>query len=195
VLYDETGECAIVDPGCHKASEQKQLSDFIENNKLRPVLLLNTHCHIDHVLGNPFVSRKYQLSLHLHREELKTYSDTGRWAQLFGMVTEEIPSDRIYIDDGDELKFGNTSLLVLLTPGHSIASVSFYHKAGNQLISGDVLFYESIGRTDLPGGDFQTLISSIRTRIFTLPDHTVVYCGHGPSTTVAHEKEFNSFLR
>lgn len=195
VLYDESRECAIVDPGCHKASEQEQLSSFIESNGLKPVLLLNTHCHIDHVLGNPFVAGRYRLPLHLHRDELQTYSDTGRWAQLFGMVTEEIPSDLVYINEGSELQFGNTKLRVLLTPGHSIASLSFYDEAGGQLISGDVLFYESIGRTDLPGGDLQTLISSIRNKLFTLPDHTVVYSGHGPATTIGHEKEFNPFLR
>lgn len=194
VLYDETKQCAIVDPGCYKAGEQKQLIDFIDQNGLTPVLLVNTHCHIDHVLGNSYVAGKYNLPLHLHKEELKTYNETGRWAQFFGMVTDDIPKQQVYINEGDLLQFGQTRLEILLTPGHSIASLSFYEPQSAQLISGDVLFYESIGRTDLPGGNFETLISSIRNKLFTLPDHTKVYSGHGPATSIGHEKQHNPFL-
>lgn len=194
VLYDETKECAIIDPGCFKAHEQKQLTGFIEEHQLTPVLLVNTHCHIDHILGNSYISNKYNLPLHLHKDELKTYTDTGRWAQFFGMVTDDIPEKQVYINEGDTLSFGNTALQILFTPGHSVASLSFYHSESAQLISGDVLFYESIGRTDLPGGNFETLISSIRTKLFVLPDHTRVYSGHGPATSIGHEKTHNPFL-
>ncbi len=194
VLFDETGNCAIVDPGCQKQQEQQQLTDFITKNNLTPTHLINTHCHIDHVLGNAFVAAKYQIPLYFHQKELKTYEDTGRWAQLFGLVIEEIPSNQIFIDETQQVKFGNTYLDVLFTPGHSVASLSFYHTPSKQLISGDVLFNQSIGRTDLPGGDYNTLITSIKTKLFVLPDETIVYSGHGPKTTIGFEKKHNPFL-
>ena len=194
ILYDETKQCAIIDPGCHKASEQKQLADFIAQHNLTPTLLVNTHCHIDHVLGNPFVANKYNLPLHLHKNEIETYKDTDRWAKMFGLVIEEMPSPQVFIDAGQTLSFGNTTLEILFTPGHSVASLSFYEPISKQLISGDVLFYQSIGRTDLPGGNFDTLISSIKTQLFNLPNDTKVYSGHGPSTTIGHEKLNNPFL-
>lgn len=194
VLFDETKECVIVDPGCHKASEQAELKNFISQNSLTPIKLLNTHCHIDHVLGNAFVAATYKVPLYLHKDELSTYKDTDRWAQLFGIVMEEIPANQVYITEGDEITFGNTSLKVLFTPGHSIASVSFYDKQSAQVLSGDVLFYQSIGRTDLPGGNFETLVKSIKTKLFTLPDNTTVYSGHGPKTTIGFEKNNNPFL-
>lgn len=194
VLFDETKQCVIVDPGCYKASEQEELTRFIKDNGLTPNMLINTHCHIDHILGNAFVANKYNIPLYMHEQELETYEGTSRWAQLFGMVIEEIPSNRIYLNEGDEVAFGNTKLQVLFTPGHSVASLSFYEAVSQQLISGDVLFYQSIGRTDLPGGNFDTLIQSIKTKLFTLPNETVVYSGHGPKTTIGTEKSTNPFL-
>lgn len=194
VLFDYTKQCAIIDPGCHKASEQAELVNFITQHNLTPTLLVNTHCHIDHVLGNAFVAKKYNLPLHLHKNELETYRDTDRWAKMFGMVVEEIPEPQVYIDETNTLQFGNTTLQILYTPGHSVASLSFYETQTKQLISGDVLFYQSIGRTDLPGGNFDTLINSIRTKLFVLPDETVVYSGHGPKTTIGFEKMNNPFL-
>lgn len=194
VLFDETKQCVIVDPGCYKASEQEELTRFIKDNGLTPNMLINTHCHIDHILGNAFVANKYNIPLYMHKQELETYEGTSRWAQLFGMVIEEIPSNRIYLNEGDEVAFGNTKLQVLFTPGHSVASLSFYEAVSQQLISGDVLFYQSIGRTDLPGGNFDTLIQSIKTKLFTLPNETVVYSGHGPKTTIGTEKSTNPFL-
>ena len=187
ILFDETKQCAIIDPGCHKASEQKQLSDFIEQHNLTPTLLVNTHCHIDHVLGNPYVANKYKLALHLHKDEIETYKDTGRWAKMFGLVIEEMPSPQVFIQEGETISFGNITLQILFTPGHSVASLSFYEPISKQLISGDVLFYQSIGRTDLPGGNFDTLINSIKTKLFVLPDDTKVYSGHGPATTIGFE--------
>jgi hydroxyacylglutathione hydrolase len=194
VLFDETKQCAIVDPGCYKASEQEELTRFIKDHGLTPTMLINTHCHIDHILGNAFVANKYNIPLYMHQQELETYEGTSRWAQLFGMVIEEIPSNRIYLNEGDEVAFGNIKLQVLFTPGHSVASLSFYEANTQQLISGDVLFYQSIGRTDLPGGNFDTLIQSIKTKLFTLPNETVVYSGHGPKTTIGTEKSTNPFL-
>jgi len=194
VLYDETKECVIFDPGCHHPSDYKMLTDFISANELKPVKLVNTHCHIDHVLGNPFVSKKYGVALHLHKDELQTYRDTGRWAEMFGLVMEEIPEEKVFIDEGDQLKFGNSTLDIFFTPGHSVASLTFYNRAEKICISGDVLFQGSIGRTDLPGGNFDTLINSIKTKLFTLDDDTKVFSGHGNSTTIGEERMHNPFL-
>lgn len=195
VLFDNSKQCAIVDPGCSNHAEQQEVTAFIAQQGLTPVLLLNTHCHIDHVLGNAFVAKTYNLPLHLHQLELQTYADTGRWADMFGLMMEEMPKNQIFIDEPQQLTFGNTTLQVLFTPGHSIASVSFYESTTKQLIAGDVLFYQSIGRTDLPGGDFDVLANSIRTKLYTLPDETTVYCGHGPKTAIGFEKQHNPFVQ
>lgn len=195
VLFDNSKQCAIVDPGCSNHAEQQELTAFIAQQGLTPVLLLNTHCHIDHVLGNAFVAKTYNLPLHLHQLELQTYADTGRWADMFGLMMEEMPKNQIFIDEPQQLTFGNTILQVLFTPGHSIASVSFYESTTKQLVAGDVLFYQSIGRTDLPGGDFDVLAKSIRTKLYTLPDETTVYCGHGPKTSIGFEKQHNPFVQ
>lgn len=194
VLFDETLECAIIDPGCYKPHEQQKLIQFITQQNLIPKLLINTHCHIDHVLGNSFVASTYGLPLLLHKEELSTYADTKRWADMFGLVMENKPANIVFIDETDTINFGNTTIQILLTPGHSVASLSFYHAASAQLISGDVLFYQSIGRTDLPGGNFDTLINSIKTKLFTLPDNTTVYSGHGQKTSIGYERYNNPFL-
>lgn len=195
VIWDQTLACAIIDPGCFRAQEQTTLTQFIKNKQLTPALLLNTHCHIDHILGNKFVSDHYQLALHMHQGELETYHETGRWAAMFNLPAFEIPENRIYLKEGDQVKFGQSELKVLFTPGHSLASISFYNEASNSIIAGDVLFKGSIGRTDLPGGDFDILANSIRTQLYTLPDETKVYSGHGPSTTIGHERAFNLYVR
>ncbi len=194
VLYDETKECVIFDAGCRHDFEEKKLSDFISEKKLIPLKLINTHCHIDHVLGNPFVSKKYNLELYLHKDELQTYNETGRWAEMFGLVMEEIPEKKVFINEGDKIKFGNSFLDIFYTPGHSIASLSFYNNTEKICISGDVLFQESIGRTDLPGGNFETLINSIKQKLFSLSNDVKVYSGHGNPTTIGHEKNHNHFL-
>jgi glyoxylase-like metal-dependent hydrolase (beta-lactamase superfamily II) len=194
ILWDETLQCAIIDPGCGIATEQKILSNFIQQNNLKVSLLLNTHCHIDHILGNQYVANKYNLPLHLHEKELFTYKDTDRWAAMFGLPKFEIPERLAFLTEGDELFFGNTMLKVLFTPGHSVASVSFYEENSQTLISGDVLFYESIGRTDLPGGNFEILANSIKNVLYKLPNETKVYSGHGPETTIGHEKKNNQHV-
>ena len=194
VLYDETNECIIFDPGCRHDFEEKILTDFISEKKLMPVKLINTHCHIDPVLGNPFVAKKYNLALHLHQDELQTYNETGRWAEMFGLVMEEIPEKKVFINEGDQIKFGNSTLDIFFTPGHSIASLTFYNKAEKICISGDVLFQGSIGRTDLPGGNFDTLINSIKTKLFSLDDDVRVFSGHGNPTSIGEERMHNPFL-
>lgn len=195
VMWDETGECAIFDPGCYTLEECNILHQFIEEKNLRPVRLINTHCHLDHVFGNPFVVKTWGLGLEIHEGELPVLASFEKVCQMYGIpFNDPQPIPTNFIEAGETLTFGNTKLKVLLTPGHSPASLSFYCAEAHFVLSGDVLFMESIGRTDLPGGNFDTLIQSIRTQILTLPDETVVLSGHGPATTVRHEREYNPFL-
>lgn len=195
LLYDESGECVIVDPGCFTSAERDELKSFIEAEGLRPVRLVNTHCHLDHVFGNKWVSETWGLSLEAHRGELPLLQRFPETARLYGISgVEPSPLPSRYIEPGEEICFGNTQLKVLFTPGHSPASICFYNNKEEYVIAGDVLFFEGIGRTDLPGGDFDTLIHSIREQLFTLPEATLVYPGHGPSTTIRHELEYNPFL-
>jgi len=193
VLYDETKECIIVDPGCVDTAEENILSSFIEKNMLKVVLLFNTHCHIDHILGNAFVAEKYNVSLASHKGEIGFLEAGERMGKMYGIPYKPSPPMTLFYEGGDTLKFGNTELDVLFTPGHSPASISLY--TPGILIGGDVLFDNSIGRTDLPGGDHDTLIASIKEKLFVLPDETTVYCGHGPETTIGKEKKFNPFLQ
>lgn len=195
LAWDQTLECVIIDPGCYKASEQSALVEFILSKNLKPTLLLNTHCHIDHILGNDYIVDKYKLPLHLHEGELATYHDTGRWAAMFSLPAFVIPEQKVFLKEGETITFGETTFKILFTPGHSVASISFYDAKSNVLIAGDVLFKGSIGRTDLPGGDFDILAESIRKQLYTLPEETIVYPGHGPSTTIGHEKKYNQFVR
>lgn len=195
VLYDESGDCMIVDPGCYTTVEREELRSFIEQERLRPVRLVNTHCHLDHVFGNRWVSETWGLSLEIHRGELPLLQRLVDTARIYGVPgVEASPLPSRYIEPGEEICFGNTRLRVLFTPGHSPASICFYNELEEYVIAGDVLFLEGIGRTDLPGGDFDTLISSIRQQLFVLPETTLVYPGHGPATTIRHEMEFNPFL-
>jgi glyoxylase-like metal-dependent hydrolase (beta-lactamase superfamily II) len=194
LVCTQTRCCAIIDPGCSNRQEENMLVDFIEKNQLQPTLLLNTHCHIDHVLGNTFIADKYQLPLHLHKDELFTYRDANKWCAMLGIAPLAIPESLKYIDETMTVEFGNCMLQIAFTPGHSIASICFYNLAESICISGDVLFYESIGRTDLPGGNFETLIQSIKNTLFAWPDEMKIYPGHGPSSTIGHEKSFNPFV-
>lgn len=194
ILYDESKECVIVDPGCNSKSEQNTLSEFISGNQLKVTRLLNTHCHIDHVLGNKFVADKFNLKLEAHQGEKPVLESCKMVAQMYGIPYDPSPEIDLFIDEGDVIKFGNTSMEIFFTPGHSPASISFYNREHNILIAGDVLFQRSIGRTDLPGGSMDTLLESIRTKFWVLPDDTIVYPGHGPSTTIGEEKRLNPFL-
>lgn len=195
VLYDETKECVIIDPGCYDEKERNRLVELIESRDLKPVRLINTHCHIDHIFGNKFVSEKYNLPLESHKDEQQTIEYSESKSKLYGVELEPSPAITIFWDEGDVITFGNSELEVLFTPGHSPASISFYNRKGNFIIGGDVLFHGSIGRTDLPGGNFETLTNIIRTKFFTLPDQTKVYSGHGEVTTVLNEKLHNPFLK
>ncbi len=195
VLYDETGDCAIFDPGCYTSAERTALKNFIDQNQLRPVRLINTHCHLDHVFGNRFVAETWNLVLEIHRGELPVLERYLAAAQMYGLpLAESSPAPGAFLEAGTAIAFGNTRLEILFTPGHSPASISFYCPGAGFVLAGDVLFLESIGRHDLPGGSLPVLLQSIRSQLFTLPDETLVYPGHGPATTIRHEKEYNPFL-
>ncbi len=195
VVFDETRECVIVDPGCYTVAEQQILQQFIVEKALQPVRLLNTHCHLDHVFGNHFVAETWGLGLEIHRDELPVLARYLDVCQMYGIPNAApSPMPSAFLAAGDVVSFGSTALKVLFMPGHSPASVSFYCAQEDFILSGDVLFWESIGRTDLPGGNMETLLESIRSQMLTLPEHTLVYPGHGPGTTIRHEKAHNPFL-
>ncbi len=175
--------------------EQNTVAKFISDNKLNPTLLLNTHCHIDHVLGNKWIYDSYSLKPRFHRGELPVLTAVPAYAPQMGIRYDVSPLPEEFLDDSGTVQFGNTTLELIFSPGHSPAHLCFYNSADNFLIGGDVLFYGSIGRTDLPGGNFDQLINNIKTKLFKLPDSCKVYPGHGPATTIGHEKQFNPFLK
>jgi hydroxyacylglutathione hydrolase len=194
ILYDESNECIIIDPGCNDSFEKQEISEFIKSNGLNPIHLINTHCHIDHILGNKFISESYNLPLTAHKKEKQVLDFGTQTAMMYQIPYELSPEITKFIDEGDTITFGNTKLDVLFTPGHSPASISLYCKSANILIAGDVLFQGSIGRTDLPGGNFETLTRNIKAKFFTLPDETVVFSGHGNPTTIGIEMRTNPFF-
>jgi len=195
VLYNQQGECAIIDPGCYYENERRQLKTFIEGHKLSPKYLINTHCHLDHVFGNKFVSDTWSLPLHLHETEKLVLSFAPKSAEMYGLPFDNYDGEMVFLNEGDIIKLGDDELKVLLTPGHSPASLSFYCEKDGFLISGDVLFSGSIGRTDLPGGSFEAIENSIRTKLYSLPNETNVHPGHGRGTSIGFEKYNNPFVR
>lgn len=194
ILSDASGECVIIDPGCHISKEEEELKSYIENNNLKPVKLLNTHCHIDHVFGNQFVADAWKLGLEMHRDDLAVLESFPRVCEMYGFPATSQPEPATFLEEGQQIKFGSTTLEIIFTPGHSPGSVSFYNEKEKFLISGDVLFQGSIGRTDLPGGSFETLEKSIREKLYVLPGDVKVYPGHGPHTTIGFEKKNNPFV-
>jgi glyoxylase-like metal-dependent hydrolase (beta-lactamase superfamily II) len=194
ILYDETGECAIIDPGMYTAAEQNAVITFIKANNLKPALLLNTHCHIDHVLGNKLVYDIYELKPQFNEGELEVLESVIAYAPAMGMHYDTSPVPDVFLPESGSIKFGNTILTLIFAPGHSPAHLCFYDEAAGLLIGGDVLFRGSIGRADLPGGDYLTLIKNIEEKLFTLPDSCIVYPGHGPETTIGFEKRHNPFF-
>jgi glyoxylase-like metal-dependent hydrolase (beta-lactamase superfamily II) len=195
VIYDETKECIIIDPGCYTEDEQKTLSQFIINKKLNPIKLINTHCHIDHVLGNKFSSERWDIELSIHKAELPILKNAGNVGKMYGFEDyKESPHPKHFLGQNDILTFGESSFKILFTPGHSPGHICLYNRKNNLLIGGDLIFQRSIGRTDLPGGDYNTLIQSIINKLFPLPNETQIFCGHGPSTNLEDEKAHNPFL-
>ena len=195
VLFDDISRDALViDPGCYTTNEQKQLQKFITDNKLTVKRLLNTHCHLDHVFGNRFVEETYDVELEAHRAELPVLARAHVAGGMYGTPMPAQEPFSIFIEDNDEITLGEAVFKTILAPGHSPGSLCFYNAEEGFLIGGDVLFFRSIGRTDLPLGSHAQLIESITTRLFTLPDTTKVYCGHGQATTIGYERYNNPFL-
>lgn len=195
ILWDDTCECVIVDPGCYSESEKSRLEKFILENSLKPVMLLNTHGHFDHIMGNAFVSQKWNVKTYIHPDDKPHLERAVQYSNMFGYNVEAPSLDTVDLNDGDELKFGNSLLKVMTTPGHTRGGVSLYSETDKFVITGDALFAGSIGRTDLPGGDYDQLMESLLGKIIKLGDDYAVYPGHGPATTIANEKSTNPFLR
>jgi hydroxyacylglutathione hydrolase len=194
VLYNETGDCIIIDPGCYFGNERLELSQYISENGLRPKYLLNTHCHLDHVFGNKFIHETWQLEPWLHAGEQPVLENAAIAGLHWGMPFDNYNGPLHFLREGECIRLGEDALKVLFTPGHSPGHICFYCQEQDFVIGGDVLFRLSIGRADLPGGDLDTLLNSIRTRLFVLPENTVVYPGHGETTTIGFEKANNPFL-
>ncbi|MEO5781890.1 MAG: MBL fold metallo-hydrolase, partial [Ginsengibacter sp.] len=194
VVYNEKKECIIIDPGCYFPEEQQELKAFIDKNGLIPKMLLNTHCHLDHVFGNKFVSESYDLTLRMHPKEEVVFQFAPTSGLMYEMPFDNYQGEFIFLNEGDTITLGEDELEIIHVPGHSPGSICFYCKAQNFIIGGDVLFNGSIGRTDLPMGDHQTLITGIKQKLFALPDDVIVYSGHGRDTTIGGEKKSNPFV-
>ncbi len=194
ILFDETKECILIDPSCYEEHEKKELSEFIEENELRPVMILNTHAHFDHIMGNKYCREKYNIKIGLNENDLFLYKGSSDSAQLFGMSVDDQPNPDFYVNDKELIKFGNSEITAFLSPGHSPGSLVFGNTEQKIIISGDVLFRGSVGRTDLPGGNMSTLIESINKNLMILPDDTKVFPGHGPETNIGFERKMNPFI-
>ncbi|MCD4769285.1 MAG: MBL fold metallo-hydrolase [Bacteroidales bacterium] len=194
VVDDGTGNCAIIDCGCYNENEFSRFKAFLEEKQLRPVLLLNTHMHLDHLFGNGYIFKEYGLLTHAAGQEESNRASAPDHAALFGLTMKESPAIGKIIEGGQEVKFGEIMLKTIFVPGHSAGSIAYYCVADKVVFTGDALFAGSIGRTDLPGGDYDTLINSIKTELLTLDDSTVVYPGHGDKTTIGEEKANNQYL-
>jgi glyoxylase-like metal-dependent hydrolase (beta-lactamase superfamily II) len=195
IVYDETGECLIVDPGCYDPHEEEDLYAFIKTNALKPVGHLYTHAHIDHILGNGYVYRTWGLKPVMHKESVPIFLGAREHGLMFGIEIDEIIEPESFIDEGDYVRFGNSKLEVIYTPGHVAGHVCFVCHQEKCVIVGDVLFRDSIGRTDLPTGDFDLLAASIRSKLYTLSPEYTVYPGHGPKTSIGYEMMNNPFVQ
>lgn len=195
VIYDETKACAIIDPGCYEPYEQEALRQFISQQGLQVTHLINTHAHIDHVLGNRYVIDTYGVQLALHPADVPLLQAAITYAPLYGFPAYEPAEATIFLAPGEPLQVGNTQLVLLHVPGHSPGHMALYSPEDRLCLSGDVLFQGGIGRTDLPGGDQATLLQSIHQQLLILGDDVVIYPGHGPTTTIGEEKSHNLFLQ
>ncbi len=194
LIYDESGEATLIDPGCYEIEEQLDLLDFISEKKLKVTQLVNTHCHVDHVLGNFWAKKTFSLPLGIHPNEIPVLKSVEVYGPNYGFKNYQSTEADYFLKEGEQLIVGKESLEILFVPGHSPGHLVFYHKPSNKAIVGDTIFRGSIGRTDLPGGNHQLLLKKIKSELLTLPDETVLFPGHGPSTTVAFEKASNPFV-
>lgn len=194
VLSDETAECIIIDPGCYDENERAEIANYIDSNSLIPVRLINTHCHLDHIFGNGFISKRYNLKLEINENDKMVLDSYLTVAAIYNLKADPSPEPSMYLSEGDTISFGKSFLEILFTSGHSPGSIILYNKEQKFMIAGDVLFYGSIGRTDLPGGNHNLLINSIKSKLFPLGDDYKVYSGHGPVTSIGFERNNNPFL-
>lgn len=194
VIYDETGECIFIDPGFYYDEEFDEIRGFVSANNLTPVKIVNTHCHFDHIMGVEFIRKEYGIPFLAHESDSFWVGKAVEQGRMFGFEMNPVGEIDSFLSENETVKFGKTELQVFHVPGHSPGHVCLYNAEAGVLIAGDVLFYGSIGRTDLPGGDYQTLITNIKNKLFLLPDETVVYSGHGPKTKLGFEKQTNPFL-
>jgi glyoxylase-like metal-dependent hydrolase (beta-lactamase superfamily II) len=195
LLYDETKECVVIDPGCYEQYEKDNFIEFIETNELKLKKLIYTHCHVDHMLGNNFIAETYDLKPIIHKAGLPFLQRGHEIGKGYGFQMEKAIEPEEFIEEGDIIKFGNSELRVVYTPGHADGSVCFINDEQKFVITGDVLFRDSIGRTDFPTGDFDLLMKSIHDKLFTLEDDFTVYSGHGPETSIGYEKVNNPFIK
>lgn len=194
VLYDSGGKCAIIDPGCYSESEKNRIVKFVTENSLEPLMIINTHGHFDHVMGNAFVSSRWNIPTYLNRADLPQLRRASPYGSYFGYNFDPPVEDVIDMQDGDSVNVGGITLEVRTSPGHTAGGIILYDPKGGYAFTGDTIFKGSIGRTDLPGGDYDLLADSIRKKVLTLPKETILYPGHGPSTTIAYEMMTNPFI-
>ncbi|HEX2919738.1 MAG TPA: MBL fold metallo-hydrolase [Bacteroidales bacterium] len=194
ILAEETGECAIIDCGCYDSGEFKILTDFLTKKNLKPVMLLNTHCHLDHIFGNNFMLASYKLRAYSHILEEYNRKNSVNHSAIFGLEMEYPPEQEGFIEDMQKISFGNTTLTALHVPGHSPGGLAFYSEKDRCVFTGDTLFAGTIGRTDLPGGNHESIMQSIKTQLFTLPGSTIVYPGHGEKTDIKTEMTYNPYF-
>jgi glyoxylase-like metal-dependent hydrolase (beta-lactamase superfamily II) len=192
VVYSHSGSCVIIDPGCYSNQEESELITFIQEKELKPLALLNTHAHIDHVLGNAFVLNRFSIPYYLHDDDVKTLNSVVSYAHLYGFEGYKVsPQPTQSLSNIEKLKFDDIEFTIFHTPGHCPGHVVLYSEKDQFVINGDVLFDGSFGRVDLPGGDIEILKKTIFNTMFHLPESTIVYCGHGPETTIGKEKLTN----
>jgi hydroxyacylglutathione hydrolase len=195
VVYDETKNCAIVDPGCFEAHEKQRLSDFIRAQNLQVTHLINTHCHIDHILGNQYIKDSYGVKLTIHPKEITNLQLAPTYAPIYGIIGYEPTEPDLFVEAGDNIIIGNSTLEVLHVPGHSLGHIALYSRKDAICLVGDVLFKGYVGRTDLPGGNYDSLLDSICKKLFPLGDQVTIYPGHGPTSTLGAERQHNPFCR
>lgn len=195
LLYDETGEAILIDCGCIRDSEREKILSFLQDNDLKLVKLINTHLHIDHVLGVEFIKNTFGFSVCANKEDEYLLAEAPAYSEALGFQRiNQPPAIQEDIKDGDVITFGNTTLKALHTPGHSPGGMCYYNEKDAVVFVGDTLFSGSIGRTDLPGGSLDELLDGIKSKLLVLPSKVKVYTGHGPSTTIEYEKHHNPFL-
>lgn len=195
VVYDQTGACSIIDAGCFNEKEFNVLDQFINNNQLKPAKLINTHCHFDHILGIEKCREAYQIQWEAHQDDAFLIDAAPAQGAMFGMKVDQVKHAEVSLKENDMVTVGNMNFKVIHIPGHSPGSICLYNEKEKVVFTGDVLFRGSIGRTDLPKGDYQTLIDGIQSKLMVLPPDVVVYPGHGPATTIGDEKASNPFLQ